>query len=404
VIKSQSTSCASGRGGSPKLRRNWTRRAFLKLITTSAGVLAPVVRLHSRAKSLWPGARYSSADRDHAIERGLEFIERIASKPEHFSRFGHDLIFCFYTISNTAKNAKLRALAHDLVMRYARQWRHDNPDPPGADPDALFLFAEGAAVADRTLGLDAALKQRVRLAAEPFSVVDFLRFDPGHEPPPKDIPEACSKCNFQNPRGADICQKCQTPLTFHSPYDIWLDSLIMTHESDSYGIKLGASYPEALQWISRMRPYPPPGNDEQAFDDVAYTVTHIVYTLNDYHTYRLSPAWLPQEFRYLKRNIRVAERYQDWELVGEFMDALRAFGVDESAPEIRDGMSYLLSHQNSDGSWGNMDDDDIYTRYHSTWTAIDGLREYSFHGEGLHSPDLLAIITGRRAIAATSNR
>ena len=389
---------------SPKLRRRWSRRAFLKLITTSAGVLVPVVRLHSRSKPLWPGARYSDADRDLAIERGLEFINLIASRPEHFSHFGHDLIFCFYTISNTAKNAKLRARARELVIRYAHQWRDENPDPPTDDANALFIFAEGAAVADSTLGLDAALKQRVQLAAQPFSVVDFLRFDPAQEPPPNDIPKACSKCDFQNLRGVTICQKCQTPLTFRSPYAIWLDSLIMTHESDSYGIKLGASYPVVLKWVSTMRPYPQPGNDEQAFDDVAYAVTHIIYTLNDYHTYRLSPAWLPQEFRYLKRNIRLAEHYRDWELVGEFMDALRAFGEDESALEIRTAMDYLLAHQNPDGSWGNMDDDDIYTRYHSTWTAIDGLRQYSYHGERLRSPDLLAVLTGQRAGAATSNR
>jgi len=389
---------------SPKLRSRWSRRAFLKLITTSAGVLVPVVPLYSRSKPLWPGARYSDADRDLAIERGLEFINLIASRPEDFSHFGHDLIFCFYTISNTAKNARLRARARELVIRYARQWRQAHPDPPTDDADALFIFAEGAAVADWTLGLDAALKRRVQLAAQPFSVVDLLRFDPAQEPPPKDIPKPCSKCDFQNPRGVAICQKCQTPLTFHSPYDIWLDSLIMTHESDSYGIKLGTCYTDVLRWITTMRPYPTPGEDEQAFDDVAYAVTHIIYTLNDYHTYRLSPAWLPQEFGYLKNYIHKAESYQDWELLGEFVDALRAFGVDESAPEIRSGMNYLLSHQNSDGSWGNMDDDDIYTRYHSTWTAIDGLREYSFHGKGLRSPDLLAVITNQRAGAATSNR
>src|SRR5215471_5078298 len=149
-----------------------------------------------------------------------------------------------------------------MVERYGRQWRHDNPDPPTDDAWALYLFASGAEIADWVLGVDAALKQRTQTAAKRFSAVDFLRFDPLHEPPPKDIPEPCPKCNYQNLRGVTVCQKCQTPLTFRDPYDVWLDALIITHQGEGYGVKLGASYPEVLQWISRMRPYPPPGDDE----------------------------------------------------------------------------------------------------------------------------------------------
>jgi hypothetical protein len=41
-----------------------------------------------------------------------------------------------------------------------------------------------------------------------------------------------------------------------------------------------------------------------------------------------------------------------------------------------------------------MDDDDIYNRYHTTWTAVDGLREYSFHEERLMFPDMMPLIQG----------
>ena len=53
---------------------------------------------------------------------------------------------------------------------------------------------------------------------------------------------------------------------------------------------------------------------------------------------------------------------------------------------MRAAVEYLLKHQNSDGSWGNADEQDVYTRYHATWTAIDGLREYAFHGERTELP------------------
>ena len=123
-----------------------------------------------------------------------------------------------------------------------------------------------------------------------------------------------------------------------------------------------------------MRPYRPrAGNPE--FIQTVYAVTHIVYTLNDYSKYQLSPRCLPDEFNFLKATLTEAVALQDSETMGEFLDSLRAFGLTESDPLIRTGMDYLLRTQNPDGSWGEVDTSDLYG-YHPTWTAVDGLREY----------------------------
>jgi hypothetical protein len=303
-------------------------------------------------------------------------------------------LWCFYTIARTAKNARLREMAQYIGQERALEWRLRFTEPPVNDVDDLTSFAFGTDIADKLLGnCNETLKGRIQAAVRRFSTLDFLGFDPRHEPPPSELPEECPKCAHHSPRGSAACQKCSTPLEFRSPYDIWLDALVTTYSGDAYGVQLGASYPEVLHWISAMRPYAAPdGSNQEQFDDVSYAITHIVYTLNDYGKYRLSPAWLPQEFNYLRAHIRQAERYEDWETLGEFLDTLRAFGLDESDPEIQVGIDYLLSHQNSDGSWGDVNDDDIYNRYHSTWTAIDGLREYSFQGERLRFPHLLPLL------------
>ena len=53
-----------------------------------------------------------------------------------------------------------------------------------------------------------------------------------------------------------------------------------------------------------MRPYPGGvEEDVESLREAIYAVTHIVYTLNDYSTYRLRPGWLPQEFAFLKANV-----------------------------------------------------------------------------------------------------
>lgn len=370
------------------------RKYGLLLKTAVAPVYGLVPYLTIRAKPLWFGARYTGRDRDAAVERGLQFIDGIASDTEHFAEWGHDLLWCFYTISGTAKNENLREMACRMGEEHARRWYREYKQFPVDDPDGLTLLVFGTDIADQLLGWsDPKIKRRIQAAVQRFSAVDFLGFDPRCEAPPNDIPESCPKCEHTSPRGVTICQKCKGPLRLRSRYDVWLDALVTTYSGDAYGVTFGASYPEVLQWISQMRPYPTPVNQAE-FDDVSYAITHVVYTLNDYGKYRLSPAWLPQEFNYLRTNIRVAEQYQDWETVGEFMDTLRAFGHDEADHELRAGLNYLLSNQNPDGSWGKMNDTDIYTRYHSTWTAIDGLRQYAFQGETLRYPDLLRLLRG----------
>ena len=144
----------------------------------------------------------------------------------------------------------------------------------------------------------------------------------------------------------------------------------------------GASYADVLKWMPFMRPYPiADENDEEVVRDAIYAVTHIVYTLNDYGTYRLSPQRLAREFAFLKANVASACERRDPEVLGELLDSLKAFGLGASHPLIIRGTEYLLAGQNKDGSWGDPNEDNIRTRCHTTWTAIDGLRTYAWRGE-----------------------
>jgi hypothetical protein len=358
-----------------------------------------VSRLAGSPCPLWTGSRYTDRDRDGAIERGLQFLGRYAAVPQNFFEWGHDFLWCFYTIASTSKNARLCQMARVLGQERAREWRRQHAALPVNSADDLAAFLFGTDIADRLLGdADPSLKEHIRAAIQRFSVMDFLAFDPRREPPPTDVPDACEKCEEENPRGTLSCGKCGSSLNFLNPYAVWMNALVTTYSGDAYGVPLGASYPDVLRWISAMRPYPAPEpSDQDGFIDVAYAITHVIYTLNDYGKYRLSAEWLPQEFNYLAVNMGEAVRQNDWETVGEFMDTLRAFGWNEASPEIRTGVDYLLAHQNPDGSWGDMDESDIYCRYHPTWTAIDGLREYSYQGERLLLPHLLPLLRSEPA-------
>jgi hypothetical protein len=162
--------------------------------------------------------------------------------------------------------------------------------------------------------------------------------------------------------------------------DVWYDALIMAYTGERAGVPLGASYEEVFRWLPTLRPYSAAtqGAGGTEFYDTAYALTHVVYTLNDYGQTSLSPRWLPREFEFLRANLREAVRLGDADMLGEFVDSLRAFGLTERDAEIREGVSYLLSHQNADGSWGDRDEQDVYLRYHPTWGGVAALSRYPF--------------------------
>ena len=245
------------------------------------------------------------------------------------------------------------------------------------------------------LGLrDPARTTQIKLAARKVSAPDLLGFDPGKEPPPDDLPYPCD-CSFQNQRGRKVCKQCRRRLLVQSRYRVWMEALANTYVGERCGVVFGARYADVLKWLPAMRPYPVGADeDEEIVRDAIYAVTHIVYTLNDYNTCRLSPRWLPQEFAYLKANVEAACTQRDPELLGELLDSLRAFGLPASHPLIVRGTDYLLAEQNEDGSWGDPDEENIRTRCHTTWTAIDGLRTYAWRGERLSRPEIKSILKG----------
>ena len=267
-----------------------------------------------------------------------------------------------------------------MGLERARHWRRTRRElPPGADAHTVadFTFGHDAAT---SLGLpDPILAAELRRAAARFRARDFLLFDPAQEPPPADVPDECRFDRTANERGATHCRRCGRQLRMRTRQDVWYDALIAAYTGERAGVRLGASYEEVFRWLPTLRPYRAPrGRDDTEFHDTAYALTHVVYTLNDYGQLSLSPRWLPREFEFLRANLREAVRRGDADMLGEFVDSLRAFGLTERDGEIREGVLYLLANQNPDGSWGDPNGQDIYLRSHPTWGGVAALSRYHF--------------------------
>jgi len=279
------------------------------------------------------------------IRRALDYVYRSASNAANFREHGDDYMWCFATIAHTARDPELAGAALAMGRERARQWRREHRFvPPNATADDVADLVYGALGADRLGITDSRFKRQLRVAARRFTASDYLRFDPAVGPPPE--------------------------------FGTFTDALIATYSGDAYGIRLGAPYREVIRWLPHMRPYAPSG---KAFSDTFYAVTHVVYTLNGYGAKRIAPRLLPAEVAFIRRGLALGIARRDAEMVGEGLDTLKAFGFDGREPLVRRGIALLVASQRPDGTWGGSRD--VYTRYHSAWTGVDGLRSYRFGAE-----------------------
>ena len=315
-----------------------------------------------------------------SIKRGLDFIYRKASTAEGFDSYGSMMICCFALVGATSRDPSLRQLARSRAQTLNHRWRRRYPAvPPDATADLVLDFVMVSYALSRIGFRDVILNTQIRAAAKQFSVEELLGFDAAIEPPANDLPYPCD-CGFKNQRGRTYCKDCKRRLEIQSSYRVWMEALANTYVGTRCGLLSKGHYLKVLSWLPTLRPYPVEGEDVGLLRDAIYAVTHTVYSLNDYGTYRLSPRWLPREFAFLKANVAKACDREDPEVLGELLDSLKAFGLKASHPLIRRGTKYLLMSQNKDGSWGNPDEEDVGTRCHTTWTAIDGLRAYAWRG------------------------
>ena len=324
-----------------------------------------------------------------SIKRGLDFIYRVAATSEGFDSYGSLLICCFALVGATSRDATIRQLTRSRAQELAQRWSRQHPVVPDNATADLVLDFVMTRYALARIGLrDAGLNAQIRSAAQHFSAQDLLGFNPLTEPPPNDLAYSC-ECGFKNQRGRTFCKQCRRQLENQSRYRVWMEALANTYVAERCGVRFGASYLDVLKWLPTMRPYPiSAGEDVEFLRESIYAVTHVVYTLNDYGTYRLSPRLLPREFAFLKSNVASACERKDPEVLGELIDSLKAFGLNASHPLIAGGTRYLLESQNEDGSWGDPNEQNIRTRCHTTWTAIDGLRSYAWRGKRSTFPRL----------------
>jgi hypothetical protein len=310
-----------------------------------------------------PDARLARA-RQRATASGMHFIAAACADDQVRRYLGTGLLYSLRSLARSSADAQLRSWARGLGRQAFRTWEQaclQAADPQDSDwvGDAVRGYAAGTG-----LGLRRdAMRPYLRRAARRFDATTLIGFDARLGPPPAHQPGA---------------------------FRIWCVGLTSAWCGERFGVPLGARYGAVLRWLPAMRDYHhawsgAPGR----FEEVAYAVTHVVYTLNDYGECLLDPRWLPDEYLFLRAALPVAIANGDADLAAELLDTLRAFGVADADPLVRSAYRFLIDTQNADGSWGRFGARTFYTGFHATWAAVDGLRDYRWTGPRLAFPELL---------------
>jgi hypothetical protein len=153
--------------------------------------------------------------------------------------------------------------------------------------------------------------------------------------------------------------------------------LVITWAAKRIGLRLGPAWEHEriLGLVKHLRPYRLPStgmgaNEYMMSKSNTMMVLHIVYVTGEFGLTRVSTKSLEGEFNYLFQTLEVATHFNDFELVGEILDALDVAGVKENPLEggrapspnlLEQSKSVLLNSQNADGTWG--DQFDMHTHY-----------------------------------------
>src|SRR4051794_32721002 len=115
--------------------------SVFNLLTSTVHSLA-LTKKHARP--LWPGSQFTDIDCSLATYRGLRFIYRTTLRRKHFVRYGADYVWCFYTISASVKDPKLRRMARRMGVELARRWRRNHRRlPQNASSEKIMSFTFG---------------------------------------------------------------------------------------------------------------------------------------------------------------------------------------------------------------------------------------------------------------------
>jgi hypothetical protein len=341
--------------------------------------------------------------RRRAARRSVRFIEDRFTSPQMLATLGIGLVHCAANLSRTAADPWVAQRARRLGQHAFTVWRNTRAADPASSPEAWGEWVR-MYVGANALGIRSARSLRYLAAVAAAGGADACNVYPiNNSGVFSNVPETC-ECGAENAPGVRICRSadCRRRLRHMSRLRTWCLTLTDSYCRARLGLDRDGRFARAFAAAALIRPYPLRTRHRvNDFYDAAYAVSHLVYSLNDFGRFTLRREWLPWEHAFLNGRMGTAIDLEDVDLVGEFMDALRAFHDETDRPLVNAGFRFLLDTQHDDGSWTPRSVNEDYARFHVVWAALDGIREFRWPKWGISFPTLFPYLRQAAGLVAT---
>ena len=364
--------------------------------------------------------------RASAVNRGIEYIERISLDIGNFEDFGDQVIQLYYDIATVSgwNEELLRRRCLMYLEKNAERWHYEARDKPWCDvptnptPQEIiavigsmyaleraslsspydkkevskFIVATSvdAVDDDTSSATPRAVGEGGEAASDdddvPYDSTVLIGWDPKNEPPPTNQSELCKDCGQRSDRDRKMCQTCGKQLDVVSNYRIFSNSLINTFYADNVAMPFGGhDYRTIFMHLPVLRPYKMWKFTDITWDHFwqeCYLVTHIIFTLSNWGELSLDAKLFVHEYEFIKRIISIHLEQNDVHLVAECLECLKILGDDDNDPKVREAMEWLLAAQDvNDGSWDPVDASP-YDKFHATMCACQTLMVHKRRGHG----------------------
>ena len=242
---------------------------------------------HTNWKACW-----KPRTRARAVNRGIEYIERISLDVGNFAHFGDQVIQLYYDIARVSgwNEEGLRRRCLKYLEHNAERWHYEARDKPwcadvtnptpaeiieviggmyaleraslsspfNKEEVSTFIVAAAAAAAADGGGPNAAPTPAPTPAQskQQYNSTVLIGWDPLTEPPPNNHSELCLDCGQRSDRNRKMCQYCGKQLNIVSKYRIFSNSLINTFYADNALMPFGGhDYYSILKHLPTLRPY-----------------------------------------------------------------------------------------------------------------------------------------------------
>jgi len=400
VSKDSTTSSTKVSSASVVATKRKKLKGTISSSPTNAGTMSKKLKKTGGLAVEWTNA-WKPNLRIAAIRKGLDYIFGLVNgeterQRAFFSDHGGDVIQCFNDIARSSgEPVRRRALMY--CEQLSARWR-DYINTKGWKIRIEPTPAEVIEAISSVYSLECRKFTHIFkgeiihfcLNISSFCASDYFGWDVGSGPPPAGgVAEICSECGKGNVREAKKCAHCGSPVVVITRQRALSNALVHLYFCMRVGVSLGATFPDAVQWIPDLRPYKGAHQLEwREYMDQCYLVSHIIFTMSEWGELQLDPRLFPHEFFFILEHLSLHIRLRNVHIVGEFVECLRIFGIKDDDPTMRRGIRFLLRSQDTDGSWDGRRETDAYTLYHATMVGVQALLPASFRGFGPGEPSI----------------